>query len=146
MTGLTRNFRASRSSAGSAGDSPSTCGDVGVPRFSFISENIVRLHRFLALLTLHFGTPQGFYFVILYLSHDWFVVESDNFEWEPILKALPQTSCYQLKCSSECLTVTIWHAVLKKLPVALKRSAIKAPLRVAYSAINLTFSHTPRGS
>ncbi|KAL1421068.1 hypothetical protein MTO96_023495 [Rhipicephalus appendiculatus] len=59
MTGLTRNFRGSRSNAESAGDSSSTCGEAGAPRFTFISENIVRLNRFLALLTLHLGTPEG---------------------------------------------------------------------------------------
>ncbi|XP_037566385.1 uncharacterized protein LOC119446108 [Dermacentor silvarum] len=59
MTGLTRNFRGSRGSPVSADDSSSTSGEVGVRRLSIISENIVRLNRFLALLTLRLGSVQG---------------------------------------------------------------------------------------
>lgn len=57
MTGLTRNFRGSRSSAGSAGDSSSTCGEVGIPRFSFISENIVAAEQVPGPSYAAFGNP-----------------------------------------------------------------------------------------
>ncbi|KAK8759589.1 hypothetical protein V5799_002777 [Amblyomma americanum] len=58
MTGLTREFRGSRNS-GSGGESSATSGKVTERRLSIITGNVIRLNRFLALLTLHLATAKG---------------------------------------------------------------------------------------